>query len=170
MDAFTNEAIDVEQLPRLEELNYRGLHPKYLASVLISRTLVMIPLLVMIFVNKYQGNPYFSELLLGLAIVTLLSWLLGLLGFYKKGYALREKDVSYRRGLIFHAITTIPLTRIQHSELIRGPVDRFLGLSSVKIYTAGGSSSDMTIPGLNPDVAEKIRDYINNKIKEDDPS
>jgi membrane protein YdbS with pleckstrin-like domain len=35
-----------------------------------------------------------------------------------------------------------------------------LDLSSINIYTAGGSSSDMTIPGVRTADAQQMKEYI----------
>jgi membrane protein YdbS with pleckstrin-like domain len=58
------------------------------------------------------------------------------------------------------------LVRIQHSEVTRGPLQRLFELATVKIYTAGGQQSDLSIPGLTPDEAYKVRDYINKLVRE----
>jgi uncharacterized protein len=39
-------------------------------------------------------------------------------------------------------------------------LERLFEMSSLRIYTAGGSSSDLSIPGLKPDQALKMRSYI----------
>ena len=171
MEGFTNTQLDVADLPKLEELNYSPLDPKYLTEILIFRVVLgLILLAVLFFLNPEREaiGDYIYLILAGGAVLAGLFIATGYFGFFKKGYALREKDVSYRSGLIFHSITTVPLNRIQHSEVVRGPLDRFFGLSSVKIYTAGGSSSDVSIPGLKLEEAEKVREFINAKIAQNE--
>ena len=38
------------------------------------------------------------------------------------------------------------------------------GLGSLKLYTAGGNSSDLVIQGLSIEVAENLKDFISSKI------
>jgi membrane protein YdbS with pleckstrin-like domain len=171
MEGFTNTQLDVADLPKLEALEYSPLHPKYLTEILIMRVVLSIAFLALLFFGNPEKEALGNAIYLILAGGLLVSGLFiafGYFGFYKKGFALREKDVSYRSGLIFHSITTVPLNRIQHSEVVRGPLDRFFGLSSVKIYTAGGSSSDVSIPGLKLEEAEKVREFINAKIAQNE--
>ena len=169
MQDFTNINLDISGLPKMENLEYVALHKNYLLETILGRIIISIPVFVAIYITDLTDkNPYVFEFYVAAIIAFIAIVLLGYLGFYKKAYALREKDVSYKRGLIFNAITTVPLSRIQHSELVRGPLDRMLGLSSVKIYTAGGSSSDITIPGLTVKIAENLRAFINNKIATDE--
>lgn len=80
--------------------------------------------------------------------------------FSIRSYALRERDISYRKGWIFFSHITVPFDRVQHSEISQGPVDRYFGLVTLHVYTAGGSSSDLSIPGLPRDEAQRLRDFI----------
>ena len=36
-------------------------------------------------------------------------------GFQMRGYAMRERDLSYRAGFFFHAYTTVPFKHIIHT-------------------------------------------------------
>ncbi len=98
--------------------------------------------------------------------VVLFVWklVLVILGFPKKGYLLREQDVSYRSGLLIYKLTTIPFNRIQHIEVSQNMVEKSFGLSRVKIFTAGGSVSDLSIPGLLPDKAHQIESFLLSKV------
>ena len=166
MAEFSNVQLEIDDLPKLEDQKFNGLHTNYLTVVLIFRVLVIFILLGGVAALSTEDMQAALWLGAGVLVFGGLFISAGYFGFYKKGYALREHDVSYKRGLIFHSTTVVPLNRIQHSELVRGPLDRLFGLSSVKIYTAGGSMSDITIPGLGLEVAEKIRNYITSKIQD----
>ncbi len=56
------------------------------------------------------------------------------------------------RGVLFRKVKTIPLDRIQDFTLLHGPIQRALGLCSLRIETAGQStpqgSADATLTGL----------------------
>lgn len=84
-------------------------------------------------------------------------------GYRRRSYALRDKDLTYKKGWIFYSTTTIPFNRIQHTEVSQGPLERRFELCSLKIYTAGGSTSDLSIPGLEEDEAQQLRDFIAKK-------
>ena len=92
------------------------------------------------------------------------------MAFYKRSYAIRERDIIYRRGLLSTTTTIIPFTRIQHVALNEGFIARYYGLAQLQIYTAGGSSSDLKISGLSKEDAEKIKSVIMLEIvkKEND--
>lgn len=83
-------------------------------------------------------------------------------------YALREKDILYRRGFILNKITVVPFNRIQHVTINRDIWDKRLNLSTLNIFTAGGSGSDIRIPGLEPELAMDLKDSLAKKIAVDD--
>ena len=66
-------------------------------------------------------------------------------------YELNEKEIVIREGIITRKTTVIPYGRIQDIRSERSLVERLLGLASIDIETAAGSSqrtSTMQIPGI----------------------
>ena len=76
----------------------------------------------------------------------------------------REKDISYKSGLLFKKTTTIPFNRIQHLEIDQGPISRFFDLAVLSVFTAGNSSDDLKIRGLKQEDAAKIKEFISSQI------
>ncbi|MDG1195895.1 MULTISPECIES: PH domain-containing protein [unclassified Polaribacter] len=83
-----------------------------------------------------------------------------------KKYALRERDISYKSGLLIKKITTVPFSRIQHVEIDEKPISRLFGLASLSVYTAGDSSDDLVVKGLKKEVAIQLKEFIITKIDE----
>jgi membrane protein YdbS with pleckstrin-like domain len=54
----------------------------------------------------------------------------------------------------------VPTNRIQHVDVRQGPLEQWLGLSRVLVYTASGMGADGVIPGLNVETAEALRDQL----------
>ncbi|MNL51009.1 Bacterial membrane flanked domain protein [compost metagenome] len=88
-----------------------------------------------------------------------------MIGFRKKGFAFRDHDVLFRYGIVATNTTIIPYNRIQHVSLHEGWVSRYFGLATIEIFTAGGSSSDLEIPGLKKEQAENIKQLLMGKIQ-----
>ncbi|MFO7893737.1 MAG: PH domain-containing protein [Longimicrobiales bacterium] len=76
------------------------------------------------------------------------------------GFALRDRDVYLRRGVLFRTTSIVPHARIQHVDTRHGPIDRWLGLTRVVVFTAGTQGAIITIPALAADEAEEIRDRL----------
>ncbi len=160
MSLFENFALNSDDLPSLSPSSFEKLEADYLYMRLTSRGLFFFVLagilIVLVFITEIPAWMYFVPWLVLLIYV----FTIELLGFKIKGYAIREKDVSYKSGLIWYSMTSIPFNRIQHCEVSQGPLGRLFDLASVKVYTAGGSSSDLVIRGLQKDKAHRLRDYI----------
>jgi len=74
-------------------------------------------------------------------------------------YQLRKDDLVFRRGLMFERIVAVPYGRMQLVDVNRGPLDRALGLSELKLVTAAAATG-VVIPGLPAEVAEELRDAL----------
>lgn len=157
---FTNPWIDSQSLPAIEEEKFTGLEQDYLYMRITSRLIFFILIGgVGTLITVFQGFTLWYWLVPWLFLFAF-SVTVEILGFRIKGYAIRQKDVSYKSGLIFYHMTSIPFNRIQHCEISQGPLGRLFDLASVKVYTAGGSSSDLSINGLHKERAQRLRDYI----------
>lgn len=75
-------------------------------------------------------------------------------------FVLREEHVYLRRGVLFRTTSIVPHARIQHVDTRHGPIDRWLGLASLVIYTAGTRGAIVTIPALEAGEAENLRDHL----------
>ena len=170
MENFTNETLDTSQLPKFEEVAFTALHPKYLLVVLIGllRTIamvVLIPTVVSMFKPEFFSGRIWLILGIIIPIFSILLVVFSSIGFKKKGFAFREHDVLYRYGIIATNTIVIPYNRVQHVALHEGLVSRYFGLAKIEIFTAGGSSSDIEIPGIEKEQAENIKQLLMGKIQ-----
>ena len=83
------------------------------------------------------------------------------------GYALHPKMLQVVRGWLFHTDTIVPLVRVQHIDVTRGPLDKLFGAATLVVHTAGTHNSIVTLPGLSPGNASAIRDEIRQHIRSD---
>ncbi len=75
------------------------------------------------------------------------------------GYLEREDDLLIRRGLLVRRLSVVPYGRMQFIDVVAGPVERLLGLATVRLHTAA-AASDARIPGLGADEAARLRDRL----------
>ena len=177
MNEFTNNPIDINQLPKFEEVQLKGLNPKYITVLLFNFSLLLILVIGGFSTLFYFKEEAFSNTIWMAIVVGIVLFLAGLVvftkfSFQKKRYAFREHDAIYKSGLISETTTIIPFNRVQHVALHQGFISRKLGLASVELFTAGGSSSDLEIPGLLLADAQIIKNLVSQKInppKKDEP-
>ena len=75
------------------------------------------------------------------------------------GYALRDDDLVFRRGIMWTRVVAVPYGRMQLVDINRGPLARAVGLSELKLVTAAAATG-VVIPGLPEAVAEELRDTL----------
>jgi uncharacterized protein len=82
-------------------------------------------------------------------------------------YAVDEKEIDLKRGVIFKTRTLIPLSRVQHVDTRQGPLLRWYDLSSVTISTAATTHE---IPALDSVIADRVRRQISTyaRLAEED--
>ena len=165
-DFFQN--ITVTSFPDITKIEFKSINNKYLKVILIHVFLVFLIVFVAVFIANYNGLFEILEnlvwLYLGILLIFIFTLTIKIKGFKKRKYAVREKDVSYKKGLFFRSLTTVPFNRIQHVEIDEAPVSRFFNLVSLSVFTAGDSSDDLKISGLLKEEALQIKEFISNKI------
>ncbi len=162
---FSNEQIFPAELPQLAILEYSPLEKNLLKadimwSVLFFGVVFAVSLVLRFVIDLELLVEYGLYIWLGLGILFLKSTAFVYFEFHRKSYAIRQKDIVYNSGLFWQSSIVVPFNRVQHCEVSQGPIDRFYHLAELKIFTAGGASSDLSISGLSPETAARIKDFI----------
>lgn len=171
MENFSNTILFPENLPEIESKTFNLLDKRYLKIMLIRISIFLFTLsglLVALLLWSDETIPTLIVAFICLAIILITGFLvvISILGFPKKGYLVRQQDISFQEGLITYKLITVPFNRIQHVEVNQGVLAKLFHLSSVRIYTAGGNSSDLSIPGLSVTNAQKLKAFLSEKISE----
>ncbi len=82
-------------------------------------------------------------------------------------YRLTDRFLQVLRGWLFHTDTIVPLVRVQHLDVTRGPLDKMFGTATLVVHTAGTHNSIVTLPGLSPERAAEIRDIVREHVRTD---
>lgn len=166
---FQNQQIVTEGLPSIESISYEKLDPAYKKiSVYITLFFFLIVLIIYLGVGFVVEELYqFPWILLFGILWSILVGVFSILAiktYEYEGYAIREKDILYKSGIFFRSVIIIPFNRVQHCETEQGPIDRWFGLTELSLFTAGGSGSDLSIPGLTQEKANALKNFITQKV------
>jgi membrane protein YdbS with pleckstrin-like domain len=77
-----------------------------------------------------------------------------------RSYRLDESGIEIRSGVVWRVVMRVPRSRVQHTDVVQGPLERRHGLGRLVIYTAGTLHSKVELPGLAHDAALTIRDQL----------
>ncbi len=89
----------------------------------------------------------------------LAAWRIPLARFRCWRYELAEDALELRHGIVERIHSAIPYYRVQYVDIVQGPVERMVGLATLKVHTAA-ASSDAAIPGVPAAEAESLRRLI----------
>lgn len=163
---FQNPEIPLDTLPSVDTLQWQALAPAYKRLWQLQALLVVGVSSIPLFFATFFAGPAllqaaFIWLLWAILGTALLLW--PTLSLPKRGYVVRDKDILFRHGVVWRSVTAIPFNRIQHVETSSTPFDRKFELATLRLFTAGGSSGDLRIDGLDVRSAEQLRIFVLKK-------
>ena len=146
------------------------LHPNYAHALRVRTTLSAIPLLVGALVLEAisreegllpQGMIAGPVLLIALALIIRIP----ATRYNARGYQLGTDRLRVVRGLLFRSDTVVPFGRVQHIDVDQGPLDRFFGIATLTLHTAGNHNASVALPGLGEPLAREMRETIRAHIR-----
>lgn len=166
MENFTNKSIDIASLPQFEEVAFQPISKSYLIKSNLQNLAFLCVAMIGWAVLIYFDLNRIQLIILLIGIVLYFGFQFWNISRLQKnyGFALREKDILYRRGYLVNKTTVVPFNRIQHASISRDVLDKMLRISTLNIFTAGGSGSDIRIPGLAPDLALRLKEALAAKL------
>lgn len=75
-------------------------------------------------------------------------------------YKVDESGIEIRRGVVWRQVINVPRSRVQHTDVSQGPLERRFGLGTLVIYTAGTDHAKVDLHGLDHATALAIRDHL----------
>lgn len=135
----------------------------------LSRTGVAFPAGVAGFVLfRVADLPALGGLLGGIVAAGGFGLWLGFRQFRHVAWRIDGNGIAIRRGRLYQRETRVPITRVQHLDLKRGPWQRRRALATLVVHTAGTRHSAVTLPHLDAADAERLRDLLGRQIDRDD--
>lgn len=115
----------------------------------------------MLFREQMEGKQLLVVPSLALAGVWL-TWVLvsPALAWNRWRFSVTDELLLARYGIIFHEEKAIPMSRLQHVDLTRGPIERLFGLATLVVFTAGTEGASFRLPGVSAARARELRDQI----------
>jgi hypothetical protein len=158
-----NDYLPFDQLPQAEHLPFESLpRSSIMCDVLLLLLFwaLVIPCGVVLTLFWEEAAQVMKFARWWLPPLCLLSFGWPSLAWRYRRIALREHDVLLEEGVIWRSIRAQSLTRVQHVKLVQGPIQRWFGLATLVLYTAGRSRADFKLRHLPHSRAEQLRDYI----------
>ncbi len=82
-------------------------------------------------------------------------------------YRVGRRGIRIRRGVLWRTVISVPKSRVQHTDVSQGPIERAYDLATLIVHTAGTHNSSVALGGLPRDVAFRIRDHLIGGAEDD---
>lgn len=89
-----------------------------------------------------------------------LRWIVAPIRYRHTAWRLGERGLEIRGGAWWRHFVRVPLSRIQHTDVSQGPLERRHGLGSLVAYTAGTNHSAVELGGVAYENALAVRDQL----------
>lgn len=155
----------------MKTFGFRPLEADYLKLLRLSLLVFMAVLLLLIVVGHLLLE-FPMELLLGLIAFWLLlfvcSWWYNRSWYQRYNYSLQASEMLIARGVFWRQLIGIPHNRVQHVDVINGPLERKFKLSKLIIHTAGTRDASVVLHGLSIDQANQLRAELSKTVSDND--
>ncbi len=162
---MTNRQLILEDIDKVENLTFVPLEKDYLkvqfvSTVLAWLGLMLLPLFLLFWEEPGVRNIVLISVEAILAAAAAVNLMILPKAFAHKGFAVREHDITYRSGIVFPSVTTVPFCKIQQVSLRQNPVSRLFGLYAVDIVNGAQMQAETVIPGLTREKAEEMKSLL----------
>lgn len=114
-----------------------------------------------------SGSPWLLVPLAALAGAAFGAWL-GVKRHRRTLWKLDDTGFALRRGRWWQTESHVPISRVQHLDLKRGPLERAFKLATLVIHTAGTRLAAVSVSGLDGEDAERLRDQLAHQLDHHD--
>ncbi|MGO4236277.1 PH domain-containing protein [Pseudarthrobacter sp. YAF2] len=123
--------------------------------------LVLSAPLVFVLLGWWSWPPLWLAVTVPAAMLVLALWRLVLIPRQVRaiGYAERDEDLLVRGGIFFQRTMAVPYGRMQYVDIAVGPVERALGLCTLKLHTAS-PGTNARLPGLPAAEGARLREEL----------
>lgn len=162
--------VPLDGVPLDDEGELTRLHPNYAHALRVRTTLTAIPFLIgaLVLELALRDAPRFpSGLVAGVVLVIALALIIRVPAsrYNARGYQISADRLRVVRGLLFRSDTVVPFGRVQHIDVQQGPLDRFFGIATLTLHTAGNHNASVSLPGLGEPLAREMRETIRAHIR-----
>ncbi|MBT2515761.1 PH domain-containing protein [Arthrobacter sp. ISL-30] len=149
-------------------IEWRRVSPKYVTVRLVEWALgnlltvgVLSVPLILVQLGWWRWPPLWLAISVPAAMLVLALWRLVLIPRQVRaiGYAERDDDLLIRRGIFFQRTMVVPYGRMQYVDVSVGPVERGLGLCTLKLHTAS-AGTNAQLPGLPAAEGARLREQL----------
>jgi membrane protein YdbS with pleckstrin-like domain len=166
---YNNPLIPIAAIPQYQEIPLQRIEPDYKKVLWFNWTIAYLfitGLTVLIFITNEKLQKAWIITLAVFVFMSSIALVIASIeiGFKNRSWALRDKDIIFKKGWLFQRTHIVPFAKVQHCILKTGPVGLRYNLASLRFMTAASHQRDISINGLSLEDAEKIKEHARQAI------
>lgn len=157
--------------PRLDDGRWRALDPRavtvarigaWIAVGVVTMPLVMGTVLAEVLAPLPRWLAVALPIFVATALIGL-GWLAHrwpAISYRYRAWRLDHDRFEIRRGVVWRRVVSVPRSRVQHTDVAQGPIERSQDLARLVVHTAGTAGASVTLDWLALTTAEAVRDHL----------
>ena len=160
--------------PRLKLLDPRHVIVERIGGWIFVAVVAGVALVVLIGSILASGLPgwgmglVFGGILLGLAGLAWFAHAWPVVAHRWCRYLASDAGLEIYRGVFWRSVVNVPRSRIQHTDIRQGPLQRRYELGKLVVHTAGTQHAVIELDGLSREEALRLRDLLTAREEKDD--
>lgn len=174
----TSPQFKLPSLPTLADGTFRHVDPNAIPVGRIRMTITSLVLLAIAFVVlpffAFGAGMTWTDTLVAFAawlalfpVLAIYSWFWPAVSYRHTSYCLDEDCLIIRKGVFWKTETVVPKSRIQHTDISQGPLQRSYRISDLIVHTAGTRFALVPLGGLPQDLAPQLRNHLLDRRDDD---
>ena len=168
----TDDQPPADRVPAIADGVERPVDPEWVTATRISSSIAAcvfgVPVLgggiaAAVFSDRLGGVGTAAIDLVAIALLALLAWsalVWPRIQYRHLRYRVDPTGLAIRRGVLWREDLRVPRSRVQHTDVNQGPIERSFGLSTLIVFTAGTQHAKVSLDGLPDATARAIRDFL----------
>ena len=147
----------------MQNENLKKLQPAYLKLNQIILTIIILVLSIAICIVEYIASFELWKILLSFTafwLFYLVIYLYQIAAFKHFSYLMTDYGLYINRGVFWRRKIIVPINRVQHTDVVQGPLERRYNLASLLVHTAGTRNATIRLPGILYQDAEDLRNSL----------
>lgn len=129
--------------------------------------LILSVIFILITVVLVVSSLFVDRQWLELAVILVFLWAIALmiliyqtLAYKYFRYGMNADGLFIYQGVLWRKKIVVPLNRVQHTDVLQGPLERQYDLAQLTVHTAGTRNASIKLPGISHEKAEQLRESL----------
>ncbi len=147
----------------MENIQLKKQEKEFLTLNRLILTIIFVLITVVLVVSSiFVDRPWLELLaaLVGFWLIALVILIYQTAAYKYFRYGMNDDGLFIYQGVFWRKKIVVPLNRVQHTDVLQGPLERQYDLAQLTVHTAGTRNASVKLPGIAHEKAEQLRESL----------